>query len=61
MTATETLGDEYPKEQMRLVELIKIYDELGPVGVFGKAMITDVLYRANQAVICGDRFNCTRK
>jgi len=49
-----TLGDAFPKEQERLRELLQAYKEIGPVGAFGHAMISDVLCRADQAAIEGD-------
>lgn len=49
-----TLGDDFPKEQARVREILGYYKELGPVGMFGAAMIEDVLRRADQAAIAGD-------
>lgn len=49
-----TLGDEYPKQQARLRELIQLYSDLGPVGAFGKVVIEQVLRRADEAAISGD-------
>lgn len=44
-----TLGDQYPREQARLRELIGAYERIGPPGVFGLAHIRDVLARADAA------------
>lgn len=49
-----TLGEAYPREQERCRELLATYKELGPVGSFGAAAISDVLRRADAAVISGD-------
>lgn len=49
-----TLGDEFPKEQARVREVLGYYKEIGPAGMFGAAMIEDVLRRADQAAISGD-------
>lgn len=49
-----TLGDEYPKEQARVREILGQYEEIGPAGAFGVAMIEDTLRRADAAVASGD-------
>jgi hypothetical protein len=49
-----SLGDEYPREQKRLRQLLTQYKEIGPAGQFGYIMISDVLDRANTAAISGD-------
>ena len=49
-----TLGDEYPRQQERCRELLEQYKEIGPVGMFGYAMISQVLREADQAAISGD-------
>jgi hypothetical protein len=49
-----TLGEEYPKEQQRLRQLLEEYASLGNVGRFGHMMISDVLRRADAAAISGD-------
>ncbi len=50
----ETLGDGYPKEQARLRRLLEVYREVGPIGAFGHAAISDVARRADEAAISGD-------
>ncbi len=50
----ETLGDAYPKMQARVRDILQVYRELGPVGVFGATMIEDCLRRADRAAIEGD-------
>ena len=49
-----TLGEELPKEQARVRELLVIYKSLGPRANFGALMIEQVLQRADQAAISGD-------
>ncbi len=50
----ETLGDAYPKEQARVRELLGLYKELGPSGVFGATMIEADLKEADAAAVSGD-------
>lgn len=52
-TEVKTLGDEYPKEQARVRELLGRYREI-PTGAFGAAMIEQVLQRADKAAADGD-------
>lgn len=49
-----TVGDEYPKQQARCRDLLLMYDSIGPAGAFGKAMIEQVLKRADEAALSGD-------
>ena len=49
-----TLGDEYPLEQARCRGLLEQYTEIGLVGTFAHAMISQVLQRADRAAISGD-------
>lgn len=49
-----TVGDEFPKQQARVRELLVQYKAIGPNGAFGAAMIEGVLHRADQAAISGD-------
>jgi hypothetical protein len=50
----KSLGELYPKEQKRLIELIEVYKSIGPAGSFGLVAIKSVLDRANKASISGD-------
>ena len=50
----DSVGDDYPRQQARLRELIKQYEELGPAGMFGKAMIEADLREADEAAMSGD-------
>lgn len=49
-----TLGEEYPKQQARVREILGHYKEIGPAGRFGSLMIDDLLRRADQAAIAQD-------
>ena len=48
-----TVGEDFPNEQKRVRELLKIYRTI-PSGVFGAVMIEQVLSRAEEAAISGD-------
>jgi hypothetical protein len=50
VTKARSLAEAYPAEQARLRRLLEVYRELGPVGAFGHAMISDVARRADEAV-----------
>lgn len=50
----ETLGDALPKEMARVREVLGHYKEIGPVGMFGAAMIEQDLRAADAAVMSGD-------
>jgi hypothetical protein len=49
-----TLGEEYPKQQARCRELLARYQEIGPAGAFGAAVIEATLKEADEAAISGD-------
>lgn len=49
-----SLGEEFPKMQAQVRELLMTYKELGPIGIFGATMIEQVLRRADEAVMSGD-------
>lgn len=49
-----SLGEQYPIQQARVREILGYYKEIGPAGMFGAAMIEDLLQRADQAAISGD-------
>lgn len=51
---SNTVGEDFPREQERLRELLQIYKDIGPAGAFGLLMITDVARRAEVAAISGD-------
>jgi phosphoserine aminotransferase len=46
-----TLGEDYPKMQARVREILLQYKEIGPAGIFGAIMIEDLLQRADKAAI----------
>lgn len=50
---TQTFADAFQREQERVRELVKIYDEI-PTGAFGAAMLRQALSRAEQAAMSGD-------
>ena len=49
-----SLGEEFPKEQARVREILGHYRAIGPAGNFGAAMIADTLRKADEAAISGD-------
>lgn len=51
---TETLADALPKEMARVREVLGLYREIGPAGMFGAAMIEQDLRAADRAVMSGD-------
>ena len=46
---TTSLGDEFPKQIERVEEILGYYEEIGPAGMFGAAMIKDTLGEAKLA------------
>ena len=49
-----SVGEEFPKEQERVRELLSQFKAIGPAGAFGAMMIEQVLKRAERAAISGD-------
>lgn len=49
----ESLAEALPKEQQRVRELVKVYDEI-PAGEFGAVMLRQALTRAGHAAASGD-------
>lgn len=49
-----SVGEEFPKEQARVREILEQYKAIGPAGAFGAAWIGNVLKRADEAAISGD-------
>jgi len=49
-----TLGDEFPKEQARVREVLGYYKEIGPAGMFGAMVIEQTLRKADEAALSGD-------
>ena len=54
MDNVDTVGDDFPRQQQRVRELLKDYNDIGPAGAFGAAAIEQVLQRADRAAISGD-------
>jgi hypothetical protein len=51
---SETVGDDFPKQQARVRQLLGLYKGIGPAGSFGALMIEQTLQRADQAAMSGD-------
>lgn len=49
-----TLGEDYPNQQKRCRELLILYEQIGPGGIFGAAILRQTLKEADEAVISGD-------
>ena len=49
-----SLADEFPHQQARVRDLLTEYKAIGPAGMFGTAMIEQVLQRADKAAAEGD-------
>lgn len=49
-----SLGEEYPKEQARVRQVLGFYKEISPAGWFGVAMIEATLRQADEAAASGD-------
>lgn len=49
-----SIGEEFPKEQARVREVLASYKAIGPPGAFGAAMIEIILREADQAMASGD-------
>lgn len=49
-----SVGEDFPKEQARVRELLNEYKSIGPPGAFGAIMIEQALSRAERAAISGD-------
>jgi hypothetical protein len=54
MNETVTLAEAYLKEQERCRELLTAYKQIGSAGIFGHTMISEVLQRADRAVMEGN-------
>ncbi len=50
----KNVGEEFPKEQARLRELLVQYKEIGIPGQFGARMIEQALRQADAAMASGD-------
>lgn len=52
--APQTVGDDFPRQQARVREILGLYRQIGPAGAFGAAMIEQTLRRADAAIASGD-------
>lgn len=48
------MAEALPREQARVREILSMYKEIGPAGVFGAAMIEESLRNADMAAASGD-------
>lgn len=51
---TKSVGEEFPKQQARVREVLQSYREIGPAGTFGASIIEQTLRRADEAAMSGD-------
>jgi hypothetical protein len=51
--ASSSVGEDFPKQQARVRELLEGYREI-PTGGFGAAILEEILRRADRAAISGD-------
>ncbi len=49
-----SVGEDFPKQQARVREVLKLYHEIGPSGMFGAAAIEQTLREADEAQSSGD-------
>ena len=54
MSERKTLAEELPYQQQRVRELLPLYEECGPAGMFAVAMIKASLAAAEKAAASGD-------
>ena len=53
-TESTSVGEDFPKQQKRVRDILKLYYEIGPSGAFAAAMMEQVLTEAEEAVAGGD-------
>jgi hypothetical protein len=51
---SDTVGDDFPRQQARVRELVGAYRAIGPAGSFGAVMLEQTLQRADRAMASGD-------
>lgn len=51
---SDSVGDDFPKQQARARELLKAYHAIGPAGQFGAIIIEATLKQAEEAMASGD-------
>lgn len=49
-----SIGEDFPKQQARVREVLGWYKEIGPAGVIGAALIEYALQKADEAMASGD-------
>ena len=53
-TESTSVGEDFPKQQARVREVLKLYHDIGPAGAFGAIMIETTLREADEAQASGD-------
>lgn len=53
-TESTSVGEDFPKQQARVREILGMYRDIGPNGMFGAAMIEQTLREADEAQASGD-------
>lgn len=54
MSPSTSMGEDYPKQQARVREVLKTYREIGPAGMPGAYLIELDLAEAERAAVSGD-------
>lgn len=49
-----SVGEDFPKQQARVREVLGLYRDIGPNGMFGATMIEQTLREADEAQASGD-------
>ncbi len=49
-----TVGEDFPKQQIRVRDVLKAYQDIGPNGALGAMLISNTLKEAEEAAISGD-------
>ena len=53
-TKATSVGEDFPRMQAHVRELLSQYKAIGPAGTFGATMLEQVLQRADAAMASGD-------
>ncbi len=54
MSEITTVGEDFPKQQARVREVLGLYRDIGPNGMFGAMMIEKTLQEADEAQASGN-------
>jgi hypothetical protein len=54
LVSGDSVGEDFPRQQARVREVLGHYREIGPAGQFGAAMIEADLREADEAMASGD-------